>query len=182
MWDEPLNTAIDEVARQMTEGTPGDGAAFRRRVIARIEISDSPRRTWRASLVLTAVATAAAIIVALFIGRERRPSPFGPGGIAGPMVQTPPLRAADAAGPKGPALQTTAHAAPDPFARRPRASGAGVVTTTPALEPNTVASIAVAPLAVDTLSPESIHLEQLETIAPISVAPIDITDTSRRNQ
>ena len=32
-----LNTAIDEVARQMTEGTPGDGAGFRRRVIARIE-------------------------------------------------------------------------------------------------------------------------------------------------
>jgi hypothetical protein len=76
----------------------------------------------------------------------------------------------------------TAHAAPDPVVRRPRALGPDVVTTAPALEPNTVASIAVAPLAVDTLSPESMHIEQLETVVPITVVPIDITDTSRRNQ
>lgn len=182
MWDEPLNTTIDEVARQMTEGTSGDGAAFRRRVIARIESSDSPRRTWRASFVLTAIAAAAAITVALFVARERRPGPLAPGGMAGPMAQTPPLPAADAAGSKGPALQMTAHAAPDPVVRRPRALGPDVVTTTPALEPNAVASIAVAPLAVDTLSQESMHIEQLETIVPITVVPIDITDTSRRNQ
>ena len=200
MWDEPLNTTIDEVARQMTEGAPGDGANFRRRVLARIESDDSPRRTWRASFVLTAIAAAAAIVVALFVARERRPGPFGPGGMAEPVAQTPqPLPAADAAGPnrlrqgdgghaeapakaEGPALQMTAHAAPDPVVRRPRALGPGVVTTTPALEPNTVDSIAVAPLGVETLNPESIHVQQLETIAPIPVAPLDVTDTSRRNQ
>lgn len=200
MLDEPLNTTIDEVARQMTDGTPGDGVAFRRRVIARIESIDSPRRTWRASFVLTAIAAAAAIIVALFIARERRPGPSGPGGMAGTVAQTPqPLPAPDAAGPnrlrqgygglaeapakaEGPATQMTAHAAPDPVVRRPRASGPGVVKTTPALEPNVVASIAVAPLAVDTLTPESIRIEQLETVASILVAPLDLTDVPRRNE
>ena len=37
MWDERVNTAIDEVARQMTEGSPAGSADFRRRVLARIE-------------------------------------------------------------------------------------------------------------------------------------------------
>jgi len=181
MWDEPLNTTIDEVARQMTEGAPGDGAAFRRRVIARIRNGESPRRRWRVSFVLTAIAAAAAIVVALFVAREPRPGPLGPGGTAVPVSQTPPLPVANPAA-NGTALQVTAHATPDPIVRSPRASSPGVVKTTPALEPNTVASIAVAPLAVDTLTPESLHLEQLETIAPITVAPIDIPDAPRRNQ
>jgi hypothetical protein len=182
MWDEPLNTTIDEVARQMTEGTPGDAAAFRRRVIARIEAGNTPRAPRRPLFVI--VALAAAIVIAIMVTRSAGPK--------GPALQ--PSRqianrsegygglAEARAKAEGPALQMTAHAAPDPVVRRPRASGPGVVTTTPALEPNTVASIAVAPLAVDTLSPESIHIEQLEAIAPITVAPIDITDTSRRHQ
>jgi hypothetical protein len=182
MSDERLNTAIDEVAKEMTSAAPGAVADLRRQVVARIESGDSPRRTWRATFLLTAIAAGAAIIVTLFVARERRPGRFGPGGMAGPLVQTlHPLPAADAAGPKRPALQMTPHAAPRPVLRRSEASGPGAATTTPVLEPNTVASIAVAPLAVDTLTPESIHIEQLETIAPILVAPLDIIDSQRRD-
>jgi hypothetical protein len=188
MLDEPLNTTIDEVARQMTDGTPGDSVAFRRRVIARIEAGSTPRAPRRPLFVI--VALAAAIVIAIMVTRSGGPKgpalqpsrpianrSAGPGGMAGPGAQTPqPLRAADAA------LQMTARAAPNPAVSGPRASGPGVVKTTPALEPNAVASIAVAPLAVDTLTPESIRIEQLETIAPVLVAPLDITDVPRRNE
>ena len=46
----------------------------------------------------------------------------------------------------------------------------------PAIEP-----LDVAPLTVDSLRPDPIPVEQLETIAPILVAPLDITDMTRRN-
>jgi hypothetical protein len=181
MSDERLNTAIDEVAKEMTSAAPGAVAHLRRQVVARIESGDS-RRTWRVTFLLTPIAAAAAIIVALFVASERRPGSSGPGGMAGPVVQTlHPLPAADAAGPKRPALQMTPDAAPRPVLRQSDAPGPDVVTTTAVLEPNAVASIAVAPLAVDTLTPESIHIEQLETIAPILVAPLDIIDSQRRD-
>ena len=68
MLDEPLNTTIDEVARQMTDGTPGDDAAFRRRVIARIESGNTPRAPRRPLFVIVAIA--AAIVIAIMVTRS----------------------------------------------------------------------------------------------------------------
>src|SRR4051812_37520821 len=67
--DDALNQAIDEVARETTAAPVHEAAAFRRRVLARIESGDAPRRTWRASFVLTPIAAAAAIAMAMLAVR-----------------------------------------------------------------------------------------------------------------
>jgi hypothetical protein len=78
MWDERVNIAIDEVAREMTEEAPAtDDADFRRRVLARIASDDEPRASWRAAFVLSPIAVAAAIVIAVFI--VGRPAPVRPG-------------------------------------------------------------------------------------------------------
>src|SRR3954468_16770460 len=70
MSDERVDAVIDEVARQMSEASPADADAFRRRVLARIDNGGAPRRSWRASLVLTPIAAAAAIAMAMLARRE----------------------------------------------------------------------------------------------------------------
>jgi hypothetical protein len=177
MWDERVNRAIDEVARQMTEDAPPASADFRRRVFARIASNEAPRASWRAAFVLSPIAVAAAIvIIVMFV---RRP---------GPTVATVPT---DVAGPKGPALQITDMAAPKgptlqiasgPLSsvRRPGPFGPGVSRPAPQLDPIEVDSIALAPLAVGMLSPDPIQIERLDTIAPMTVAPLDIPDVQRR--
>src|SRR5258706_7719113 len=85
MSDEQLNTAIDEVARRMTEGSPAGDAGFRRRVLARIEAGDAPRARWRPLFVI--VPFAAAIVIALVVARQAvrlPPSPLGFGGASRP--------------------------------------------------------------------------------------------------
>ena len=47
MSDERVNGTIDAVAREMTGGAPAPG--FRRRLAARIEAGETPRRSWRAA-------------------------------------------------------------------------------------------------------------------------------------
>jgi hypothetical protein len=176
MSDDLMHDHIDDVARQMTAETPPDGEAFRRRVLARIDRGDAPRRTWRASFVLTPVAVAAAMVAAFFVAREHRPAPAGPRGLA--------LQTANAGerwtDPVGPGVATV-EAVTQPV-RRPGPSRPAVHDPEPQPEPNDVASIAVAPLTIETISPDSIQLERLDSIAPIAVAPLDINDTSRRNQ
>jgi hypothetical protein len=55
---DPIDAAIDDVARRMTEGAPQGG--FTARVLARIEGARAP---WRVSLVLSPLAAAAALAV-----------------------------------------------------------------------------------------------------------------------
>src|SRR5471032_2195607 len=78
MLDDELNTAIDDEARQMTEGSPAAG--LRHRVIARIESGDAPRRSWRAAFVLSPIAAAAAIAIVLVVARgtDRTPGRAAP--------------------------------------------------------------------------------------------------------
>jgi hypothetical protein len=53
----------------------------------------------------------------------------------------------------------------------------------PQLDPIDVNSIAVAPLAISTLSPDQIQIERLDAVAPIDVAPLEIiTDLQRRQE
>jgi hypothetical protein len=176
MRDEELNAAIDEVARQMTDLAPDGGAGFRRRVIARIEAGDAPRRSWRAGFVLSPIAVAMAIVIAaMFV---RRPGPLGPGGPAGP--KEPTLQTGTEPGPQRPDRPT-----PPPTAartvRRPGPVGPSVPIgpgvqapngAAPAiavlnLSPLTVDSIAVSPIETD-----SMELQKLDVIAPIGVTPL----------
>jgi len=183
MSDERLNTAIDEVARRMTEGSPAGEAGFRRRVLARIEAGDAPRARWRPLFV--AVPLAAAIVIAVVVTRSG-PRPSGP---------DVPVAAPIAAGPTGPAPQRaeaghetgpTPHllAAGDRQAvRPPRPFESGVSAAAPHLDPiDPIDTIAVAPLGVDSLTPDPISVEPLETIAPLAVAPLEAIEEPRRNE
>lgn len=175
--------AIDEVARQMTGDAPPASADFRRRVLARIASNEAPRAPWRAAFVLSPIAVAAAIvIVVMFV---RRPGPVGPGvSHPAPTVATAP---SDMAGPKGPTLQIASGQPssvrrPGPFgpggSRRPGSFEPGVLEPAPQVD-----SIAVAPLVVGALAPEPIHIERIETITPVTVAPLEIiTDIQRREE
>jgi hypothetical protein len=180
MSDEQLNTAIDEVARRMTASAPSDRAAFRHRMLARIEGGGAPRRLWRTSFVLTPIAVAAAITIAVFVAREPQKtiSPAPDRTATAPVIVPPQTTA-----PEGPSA--SAHsAAPRASARLTAARESapperGIFAPAP-LEQNDVASIAVAPLVVDTMSQESIQLERLDAIAPIAVAPLDAIEEQRR--
>jgi hypothetical protein len=185
MSDEHLNRAIDEVARRMTEGSPTGDAGFSRRLLARIESGGAPERVWRASWLLAPIAAAAVIAIAVVVTR----GPQHSGGLetSAPRetVQRPPsllgdgaIRTPDAAAAGPDRLLTEATPPRRADVRQARMP----VETAPTLKQNDVASIAVAPLAVDTITPEPIQLERLDPIAPIIVAPLDIIDTSRRNQ
>jgi len=197
MWDERVNGAIDEVARQMTEEAPPHGADFRRRVLARIASNDAPRASWRTAFVLSPIAVAAAIAIAVFVAG--RPDPVRPGvsqpagntvrpfdGAQGrpeaPEGQLKP-DTGEAAGPTGPALQAaaanTVRLKPDTTeVRRPGSFGPGVLEPAPQVD-----SIAVAPLVVGALAPDPIHIERIETITPVTVAPLElITDIQRREE
>lgn len=63
--------------------------------------------------------------------------------------------------------------------RRPGPFGPGIAggSDEPALR---VDALDVAPLTVDALTPDPIQIERLDTISPINVAPLDITDVQRR--
>jgi hypothetical protein len=187
MSDERLNTAIDEVARQMTDAGPGDAADLRRHVVARIEAGDAPRERWRAAFVWSPLAVATALAIVFFVARSfesgdvRRP---GPSDTPGTSLPSSPIAAA--AQPKQRSAQRPTPEATVPAARRnaehrtgsfePAAAGTMLDEPAPPIEP-----LDVAPLTVDALRPDPIPLEQLETIAPIFVAPLDITDMTRRD-
>jgi hypothetical protein len=185
MSDERGDAAIGEVARQMTEGSPADAEAFRRRIVSRIERRAAPGRSWRAAFVLSPIAAALVIAVAAYVLRGRT-QPAAPLTIehqaeqarpidepsTGASTQPDPSRAADAnrAALPGGARNAGRRPAPGPGIAEP-----GSVEPTPPLD-----SIAVARLAVETITPEPIQIDKLETIAPITVAPLDIPDAQRR--
>ena len=178
MSDEQLNTAIDEVARTMTEGSLAGDAGFRRRVLARIESGGAPRRSWRPAFVLSPIAVTAAILIAVTF--FHRPGPEGPASQTPPIVVAiPPRTAVPGSSTSGrqDAPPAPARLAEAPAARRP--FGPGVLSSAPRLDLNDVASIAVAPLGVDPLAPDPIPIERLETIVPLVIAPLDITDQRR---
>jgi hypothetical protein len=179
MWDEPVNRAIDETARRMTEGPPP--VEFRRRVLARIEAGDAPRRSGRALFVLLPIAAAAAIVIAVVA--LHRPPPTD--AIAG---------RAEHARPRGEPTETSASASgravvgaelapPETRPRREPARAAapvGAELAPPAVQPP-IDPLDVAPLTVSALAPDPIQIEQLETLAPMTIAPLDITDRQRRD-
>lgn len=187
MWDERVSPTIDDTAREMTDGAPADGAAFRRCVLARIEAGDASRRSWRAAFVLSPIAAAAAIAIAM--GVTRGAHDRSPESVAPQRAETTPTPEH----PQSSASETVVARGFQPRERGPEraalhqmqvdaAAGPARDLDTLQLDANGVASIAVAPLAVDTLTPDPIPIERLDTVAPITVAPLDIPDVQRRNE
>jgi len=174
MWDEELNTTIDEVARQMTAEAHDDASAgFRRRVLARIDAAERPRAHWSAALVLSSISVVVAIAIAILA--VRRPSPLESrtlAGLQGSAATGTSSLVADA-NPQEPAPQAAA------VARRRFEPGiAGTIPEPPPpLDP-----LDVAPLTVDMLQPDPIPVDRLDTIAPILVTPLESIEAQRRYQ
>jgi hypothetical protein len=201
MWDEPVSTrprsgeggrvnrAIDEVARQMTEeAPPAGGDDFRRRVLVRIASDDEPRASWRAAFVLSPVALAAVMVIAVLVMRGgTKPQATPPDTVTNRAEQARPLRepAGTTAGVGGGGVVGAELAPPvtKDLVRRPGPFGPGVSRPAPQLDPIEVDSIAPAALVVGTLAPDPIQIERLDAAAPIDVAPLEIiTDLQRRQE
>jgi hypothetical protein len=170
MSDERVDAAIDEVVRELTAGQPG--GAFTAHVLARIDADEAGKRTrakWQAAWVMSPLALAAAIVVAVavFHGGStkpvRQPQPTAGVGDNGrtaaveavPTVTDPPRIAFR---PSTRRLDTTSRL------DSPRALEIDAL----ALAPLDVASIRLSEIEPLT----SIDLEQLQTIAPIAVTPL----------
>jgi hypothetical protein len=171
MSDERLDQAINEVARQMTAGElPSD---FRARVVARIAEGGRPRRTWRAAWILSPMAAAAVVAVAIFVARvqprergleKAAQHPSSPSTIA---RATSPVESAGRPGSSAPSAEA-APKGPAPH-RAPQPSHTYATTEIDALAPPL---LEVAPLGLEVLPTASIAMSQLDAIAPIVVEPL----------
>jgi hypothetical protein len=97
MSDERLNSAIDDVARQMTDAAPGAAADLRQRIVARIAAGDPPPERWRAAFVWSPLAVVTALAIVFFVARSfesgdvrRSGSPSTPA----TSLSSPPIAAA----------------------------------------------------------------------------------------
>ena len=170
MSDERADAAIDEVVRELTAGEPG--GAFTARVLARIDADEAvtrTRATWRPAWVMSPLALAAAIVVAVAVFHVgstkpiRQPQPT-PG--AGNNGRTAGVEAV-------PTVTDARRIAFRPPARR-------LDTTSRLDSPHAleIDALALAPLDVvsirlNEIEPlTSIDLDQLHTIEPIAVTPL----------
>ena len=170
-----LDTLIDDVAREMTAGEPG--ASFTSDVLARI---DERRPAWRAAWLLSPIAAAAVVLIAVFVWRGARPSDRGPESPArqAPGVAARPPEGRDQQpdrGPETPRLQAIAQAGPKGPALR--IANLQIANPIPSgIDPLSVPAIAVDAIAETPLpAPDSIQTDPL-TIAPLNVTPLEPID------
>jgi hypothetical protein len=175
--EERIDALIDDVARRMTEGAPA--ADFTARVLQRID-ARQPGLRWRWVWVAGPLAAAAVILIALQFGW------LNPG-----IYEVPPVvvvEGPDATGKKpsinGPSvvqLTPPLDEGPDATRRKPDATRANrnatarqVASSIDTLAPPRldVTPLEITPLDARVTSPDSIEVEQLETIAPIAVTPL----------
>jgi len=159
MRDNAIDRAIDEVAAEMTAGQPS--TSFRVEVMERLNQRREVRWWW----MLSPVAAVAMLVGAVLFGPDAVRSSKPPAD-AGEHV---PLTS------RAIALEGMTVAGHDPIAvlvqpSRQSARPQVVDSAVSALAP---ARLDIALLTVDALGPgESIHVSSLESIAPITVAPI----------
>jgi hypothetical protein len=180
-----IDAAIDEAARQMTDGAPGSD--FRARVLARIGEPESSSRGRRLAWVMAPVVALAVIVLLIAVarpatrrsGRPLEPATHQPA----TESQTTQARTTQPRTTQPPAVvQRTPNATHGVSAdrrRTPRAAPSEVETLAPdALD---VESIRLAALP----SADSIRVAPLETIEPIDAAPLaapEIDEPQRRQQ
>ena len=187
MNESDLDAAIDDVAREMTAGELDP--AFRARVLDRLEPGlrsrdwgfgiwvFGPSGRWRSALAGLTVAAIIVAAVVVFRGRQegaitvspiaRAPAAPATPAQAGISTSRPPL-----AGPP---------VAYRPVRLKPDATYEGLARAMSEVDalappPLDVPSIALAGLP----APESIQLNQLQTISPIAVAPLAADDQGER--
>src|SRR5262245_57659332 len=180
--DGAIDRAIDDVARGMTAGEPN--GALRARVMARI--AGPQRAWWRSPWVLSPLALAAIVMIAVVVWD--RESDRGPEKAA---LQRRPFTIAAFTMPSSrrSSLEFNASESGRPLATHEPDAGLTPGTTYAresavaalAPPPLDMPSIALGQLAVERITPgETIQLPELETITPITVAPIGDPQGERR--
>jgi hypothetical protein len=171
MFDEDLDATIDEVAREMTRGElPPD---FRTRVIARLESRDGRLWSWRRGWVLSPLAIAAAVLLAVLVVR----APWRSDGRVAPEIRSE-VR------PKPDPMHVGKNPDPSPSyvgSDFSRIASAGV-TSVVRLKPDaTYESAAASDLAPGPIQIESLDVEAMESmeVAPLSVDAMESIDVAR---
>jgi hypothetical protein len=183
--DSRIDAAIDEVAREMTDGAPD--SSFKARVLARID-DHRPRRgrlVWMLSPLVVAALVIVAVIVFRQSERQSQPAPNATRSdnraktVDAARDREPANDATTATRPgETVARQTPAPAQSAASRRPPRAAIAS--TTSGEFE-----ALAPPPLAVESIrlaalpAANSIRVAPLETIAPIDVAPLGEPEDDR---
>lgn len=172
-----FDRVIDEIARELTAGEPG--AAFRRRVLARIASGARARRRWRAAWMAAPLAAAALIAVAVAATLYRSPAlqqaQGTPSASSGERLALQRPEEPRTANPEPRTTNSepgTQHRAPgtrtlnpEPRTLNPVASAVAALAPTPV----SIDSIALAPIA----AADSLELQQLEPPPSLAVAPLD---------
>jgi len=176
MFDEDLDATIDQVAREMTRGElPAD---FRAHVIARLESRHGRLWSWRRGWVLSPLAVAAAVLLAVLVAR----TPWRSVGRVSPETRSevtlPPS--------PGPGFVVTRK--PDPGSRPSDAGSdssrlaSAAVTSVVGLKPDaTYESSGASDLAPEPIQIESLDVEAMESmeVAPLSVDAMESIDVAR---
>lgn len=190
MDDNAIDSAIDDVAKEMTAGELH--ASFRARIVERIDAGDAGRSwfvgSWFHVRALAGVAVVAAVLVVSWL-QLRQPRHASRPAITEPAVASqrsedrslqveqsePPerrsLRIERSTPPESRSLPTGA-----PRSRRLNVAIAASDVDALAPPPLDVESIAVAELP----PPASIQLDHLQTVASIAVAPLSTDDQGER--
>jgi hypothetical protein len=165
MSDERVDATIDEVAREMTRGElPPD---FRAGVIARLERGDERHLTWRPALVLSTLAVAAVVLVAVLVGRL-------PWRSDGRVAQADREQVTQQAAPKADPIDATKTSGPPATVRlTPDTRNAARRTPDATFEAVVASDLAPAPIQI-----ESIDVEAMESmdVAPLSVDAMESID------
>jgi hypothetical protein len=178
-----IDRAIDEEAHALTAGEPD--AAFRARIVARLDQDGPARRAWWIVAPLAAAATIA-IAVTMWSMRDRT-TPAAPNpAVARRETPAPQPRPPRVDTPAAPERTTAANAARAERTAPPRAArNRGASVTAGPSEASVVAELAPPPLDVPSIAVApidrgpSLQLDQLAAIAPIAVAPLDEAATAR---
>jgi len=192
MWPEDedrIAPAIDAVAREMTEAAPDDG--FRARVLARID--ERRRPAWRSPWVLSPIAVAAAVVLAVAL-RPEHPIRREAGAPAAQSTSGPAARGDVSTGQpantnraeperfaqSAPSVAASAAVTPEPGTAR-RNGTAARETPASAPPPSDVNELAPPPIEIETIAvarlarPEPLTLQPLD-VPSIALAPIDDGD------
>jgi hypothetical protein len=183
MDDESIDSAINDVAREMTEGELHP--SFRAQVLRRIEPFEV-RRSWFVVRALAGIAAiAAVVVVSLFQVRQSRP-------VARPSIAAPAV-ASDRPASGAPQIAASARTGDRSprIARSERSEGRSELhaSRTPrpiAIAPSDVDALAPPPLDVESIAvaalpaPASIQLNQLQSVPSIAVAPLSTDDQGEK--
>jgi hypothetical protein len=162
MLDDQIDQ-IDDVAREMTAGSPADG--FLRRVAGRVADAGRPRtrRSWRPVHVLVPLSAAAVIVIAVIVMSSR------PGDVR-PKPDATSIATDVRLGPDATKALPDVRLKPDATKGLPVATS--VATTSPGIEG--FESLVPAPIVVERLPLAALGRADAIELNPISINPIEI--------